>query len=251
MNHFNSEKSMFYYLPLIAEGEKSISFQTDSYWIAKSDKDYPTWIWTKDNITKEEVEELKELIKKYFLTPGKNSFNSKKEIWEELSKEYRIERAMEMGYLECRQLSNIAIGEGFIDHPNYGDKIKLAKFWQDFKKFMNPKKEYNFTDCLKEVEQWYETDRFYVWRNKQGKVVSMACYDLQDNIAKISHVYTPEEERNKGYCQSLIYELTKQLLKKNYLPMLYTDYGYQPSNYAYQKVGYKNKGNLMNYTIQK
>ena len=36
-------------------------------------------------------------------------------------------------------------------------------------------------------------------RNSDNKIVCMAGYGIVENQAKLNHVYTPTEERKKGY----------------------------------------------------
>ena len=79
----------------------------------------------------------------------------------------------------------------------------------------------------------------------------MASYNVIDNQAKINHVYTPKEERGKGYAAKLIYHITDSILKRKLVPVLYTDYNYEPSNKAYKNVGYKDCGILINFTCSK
>ena len=66
----------------------------------------------------------------------------------------------------------------------------------------------------------------------------MVSYGVADNQARLNHVYTPPEERQKGYAANLIYLMTNELLDKGLVPLLYTDYNYIPSNKAYINVGY-------------
>ena len=79
----------------------------------------------------------------------------------------------------------------------------------------------------------------------------MAGYSTVGDSAKITHVFTPQEERNKGFCQYLIYSLSKKLLDEGYKPLLYTDYSYASSNRAYQNVGFIDEGILINFSIKK
>jgi predicted GNAT family acetyltransferase len=72
-----------------------------------------------------------------------------------------------------------------------------------------------------------------------------------DNQVKLSHVYTPIDERSKGYASNLIYTLTNELLEKELIPLLYTDYNYKPSNKAYINAGYEDTGILINFTCSK
>ena len=56
-------------------------------------------------------------------------------------------------------------------------------------------------------------------------------------------------QRNKGYCKSLIHELTKLLMDKGIEPMLYTEYNNISANRAYQSLGYENKEILICFDI--
>ena len=78
--------------------------------------------------------------------------------------------------------------------------------------------------------------------------MSMAGYDIIDDKAKISHVYTPDGERRKGYAFNL---MTKELLNKNLTPLLYTDSKYKASNGAYEAVGYKRQRILINFSCSR
>ena len=66
-----------------------------------------------------------------------------------------------------------------------------------------------------------------VEQNKEGKIVTMGTYKENAGQARIGHVYTPESERGKAYAANLIYEMTKLLLEKELVPLLYTDYNFR------------------------
>ena len=104
------------------------------------------------------------------------------------------------------------------------------------------------TEALEEVEYWLDKDNFYVWRNTLGKAVATASYDIMNDQAKLTNVYTAKDERCKGYCTSLVSEITAMILKQNLIPLLYTN-NKIASNHAYHKVGYEEKGSLISMTI--
>ena len=79
----------------------------------------------------------------------------------------------------------------------------------------------------------------------------MVSYSVTGNQAKLSHVYTPIEERKKGYAANLIYLVTNALLEKGLVPLLYTDYNYIPSDRAYINAGYEDTGILINFSCSK
>ena len=79
----------------------------------------------------------------------------------------------------------------------------------------------------------------------------MANYDEVDGQAKLSHVYTPINERGKGYASNLVYSITNGLLKRGLVPLLYTDYNYIHSNKAYINAEYEDTGILINFSCSK
>ena len=66
----------------------------------------------------------------------------------------------------------------------------------------------------KDVEEFLNSGRFYILRNSNGKIVCMASYNLTENQAKISHVYTPTEERFKYMGEYRYREITVEELYK-------------------------------------
>ena len=80
----------------------------------------------------------------------------------------------------------------------------------------------------------------------------MAHYTINaDWTAKVWLVYTPEEERGKGYAAKLVHEITKMILDKWYVPVLYTDQNYPNSNKVYANAGYENGWTLVNFSLTK
>lgn len=250
VKEFLKEKDLFYILGIISSSDKSILYSDlDTYVIGQSAKNLPIWIWSKDNISSEKQTELKEELSK-FLETGENKITSKKELYEILNKDFTTTDYFEMGYLSCDEVIKPSNKKGIFVRPNYSDVTTLAKYWIDNEKEME-KLDISMNDALEEVQGWIDSKTFYVLKDNSGKIVSMAGYSQLDNVAKITHVYTPKEERGKGYCKSLIYSLTKKLLEDGYTPMLYTDYNYEASNTAYKRVGFEEKGLLINYKIIK
>ena len=247
---FQKEKEKFYLLSVIATGEDPLLYSdNENYIVGRSEVGYPTWIWTIDNLKPEKVEEIKEVLENY-LVEGENKFTCKKELYDLLSKEYDTKDYFEMGFLSCKEQIEPPKVEGKFTKPSYGDKVTLAEYWRDNNKELY-KKYISQMEALEEVERWLDSEKFYVWKDTTGEAVCMAGYSTIDDLAKITHVFTPKEERGKGYCKNLIYSLSKQLMEEGKKPLLYTDYQYQASNKAYQAVGYEEGGILINFSIHK
>lgn len=252
IKEFQEEKDMFYLLLLISHSDEKLIFSDKkNYIIARSNPGLPVWIWSKDNLSQELIMEIEKIIKEHYLHDEITPFTCKKELYEALEKNFECSDYFEMGFLSCLKVKNIKKIDGFLDHPNYGDKTTLAKYWQNNEKELQSRQDITFENALEEVEDWLENDNFYVWRNQNGKIVSMASFGIEENFAKITHVYTPKEERCKGYCTNLIHSLTINLLQEGLHPILYTDYHYLASNHTYQKVGFQDQGFLINFKIKR
>ena len=247
---FQKEKDKFYLLSLIAsqEGSKLYS-DLENYILGRCEDNMPCWIWTKDNMTEEVYKNLKIDLENYLLD-GKTKYTCKKELYDLLKRDYQTSNYYEMGYLSCDNLIKPKERKGIFVRPSYNDREVLAQYWMDNEKEIE-QKDLSKEEALEEVDLWLKGKRFYVLMDNSGKIVSMAGYSIVGDTAKITHVFTPKEERRKGYCTNLIYELTKKLQDDDLKPLLYTDYHYEASNKAYQSIGYQDEGILINFVITK
>ncbi len=227
----------------------------DNYIICRGSKKWPTWIWTKDNFNHTKVNEIEELIKLYLTDNKKDKFTCKKELYDLL-----VERKFpnlnkddyfEMGFLICHKAIKPKECDGVLSRPNKEDRKTLEQYWYQDNIEMNGIEPITKEQAKKDVDGFLVDDKFYILRNPQGKIVSMVNYSIIDNQAKLSHVYTPIEERKKGYATNLIYLITKKLLNEGFVTLLYTDYNYIPSNKAYINAGYTDCGILINFTCSK
>lgn len=226
-----------------------------NYIICRGSKEWPTWIWTKDNFNKSYIEEIEELIRIYLTDNDKDKFTCKKELYDFLVnrnfKNINRDDYFEMGFLICHHTIKPKQCDGVLDKPNEGDRKILEKYWYDDNIEMNGTEPITKEQAKKDVDGFINTDNFFVLRNSQNKIVCMAGYRITDNQAKLNHVYTPAEERRKGYAANLIYLMTNDLLDRGLVPLLYTDYNYIPSNKAYINAGYEDTGILINFSCSK
>ena len=227
----------------------------ENYFICRSEKDCPTWIWTKENFDKTKVNEIEELIEMYLTENTKDKFTCKKELYDLLVKDnfkyINKEDYFEMGFLRCREVKKPKECDGYLSKAKEEDREILEEYWYNDCHEMEDVEPITIEQAKEDVDAFLQDEKFYVLRNKNNKIVSMAYYNVKEDQAKISHVYTPPEERRKGYSANLIYLVTKELLEKNYVPVLYTDYNYIASNKAYKNAGYEEEGLLINFTCSK
>ena len=226
-----------------------------NYIICRGSKKWPTWIWTKDRFDKSIIEEIEELIKMYLTENEKDKFTCKKELYDILvNREFKYinkDDYFEMGFLICYKTKKPKKCDGVLSRPCEEDRQILERYWYDDNMEMNGVEPITKEQAIKDVDEFIKSDNFYMLKNTNNKIVCMASYGITEKQAKINHVYTPIEERKKGYAANLIYLMTNDLLNRGLIPLLYTDYNYIPSNKAYINAGYEDAGILINFSCSK
>ena len=238
----------------LASAEVLLYSDDENYLLCRGNEKYPTWVWTKDHLSKDKYLEVMESMKYYLTNREKDKFTCKKEFYDFLVQEnytyLNLEDYFEMGFLRCYQVKEPKTCDGYLDHALESDLDLLAQYWYQSNQEMGVETK-TYEEAYEEMKDLYLDDTFYVWRNSKHEVVSMACYRVTEDVAKVGHVFTSKEERGKGYAANLVYALTKLLLEYNYVPLLYTDLHYPASNKAYQNVGYEDEGMLVNFSCSK
>lgn len=227
----------------------------ESYIVCRGSKKWPTWIWTSDSFDKSKIGEIEELIEIYLTDNERDKFTCKKELYDLLIERnfanLNADDYFEMGFLICHKTKAPKVCDGVLSKPTEKDSEVLTKYWYDDNIEMNGVDPITLEQAKKDVETFISDDKFYILRNSENKIVCMASYSITGEQAKINHVYTPVDERKKGYAANLIYLMTNDILKRGLVPLLYTDYNYIPSNKAYINAGYEDEGILINFSCSK
>lgn len=94
-------------------------------------------------------------------------------------------------------------------------------------------------DVKKRVASFVDEQEVFLWENN-GKVVSMMKKARPSKHGvTVSFVFTPKEERKKGYARTMVAAGTKELLKEYDFCVLYTDLMNPTSNKIYMEIGYE------------
>ena len=258
---FLKDRYKFDMIHKILSGEEiTLYSDEENFFLARNEVGKSTWIWTKDDLTDEKnLEEIKEVMSLYFSDLESDQFTAKKEFYDYLDKtDYKNlnrEDYFEMGFLICENTKPAKKVDGGMTIATEEDLDIIAEYVFRFSSFiikiMNLSIEAALEKSKEETREFIKAKELYTWKNKDGKIVSIAKYEIYGETARINHVYTPEEERSKGYAANLIHDMTDMLLAKGAIPLLYTDYSYLPSNTAYKNVGYEDKGILINFSCSK
>jgi len=254
------EKTTFNIISLILTSD-TLEYYTDgeNYLICRSNPNTPIWVWNKDSISEEIVKEI--LTKLDNMLDGDKviQITSKEVIFKKLMSKYKdiivdnyfMQKGnyLQMRAYECKNLIKPKNTIGYKERPNYDDIELLAYFQKcDIEDTIREEyaKEVTEETLLETAKRHIDIPNFYVWK-VNNKIVATAGYI--DN--RISMVFTNREDRGNGYAGMICYELCDELIKQGKTPMLYADADYIPSNKAYQKIGFKEVGNLYNVKIGK
>lgn len=250
---FLNDRQKFYLLcQNLGRSTLELFSDEENYIICRGAKNIPTCIWSKDHINTSILKEIEGGIRMFI--NGTKKFDCKRELFEMLQEdEFKPmnDDGFEIGFLLCEKTVEPLITDGYIDVPNLEDEETLINFLIDDINNMDGATPIDRAEATREIKDLYSSHDFYVWRNEDGKIVCMGGVSRYDSLGKIGHVYTPPEERNNGYASNLVYEMTNKLLEQGVEPLLYTDYNYGKANRVYKKVGYEDRGTLMNFSCEK
>lgn len=218
--------------------ETAIYSDEESYIFVLGKSHKPIWLWTIDNISNEKIYEIRDIIQ-YFCSKGFTSFACRESFYLHLEGECNCLNLDELsGCYICNYPIKPKTCSGYLDKAKEEDKTIITEMWYADCAQANPDDHISYELAKKFTERFLESGTFYVWRDN-GKIVSMVDYTRIDGYAEVAHAYTIPEERGKGYMANAVYELTKIIIEKGFIPVLSTDYNYVPSNKCYQKIGYE------------
>ncbi len=81
--------------------------------------------------------------------------------------------------------------------------------------------------------------KLYLWCPEEEPVAMAACVRETPSVAAVSLVYTPPEQRGKGYAKSVTAALSELLLQRFQACCLFTDLSHPVSGIVYQRIGYQ------------
>lgn len=247
------QQSRFSLLYKIIES-KNVKIVSDesNYIIAQSDENMPVWVWNKEDISDIKIKEIIEKLEEFIARSGEIKVTASEEIYNAIQgrNNYFVDNYFEMGSYYCKNTIEPRKSEGRLDFANLEDLETISKYRIDeLKELENI--DGNYDEIYKKSKKLIESGDFYVWRNNDNKVVCTAVINNSGQFSRINKVYTPVEDRCKGYAKNIIFELTNKALNEGYIPVLYTDYNYPASNKAYTAVGYEDLGKLINFSLKR
>ncbi|WP_270342939.1 GNAT family N-acetyltransferase [Bacillus mobilis] len=193
-------------------------------------------------IAEEDIVELaKELTKVYPNVPG---LIGNKKVVQRLAEEIaaienkKMNVAMEQGIYELKQVQKKWNGDGIFREVS-SEELPLIEQW--IYQFCEDVKLPTTKEEAKQTAHTLITNRRLFGLEVDGKLVSVAAKTRPTtNNITVNFVYTPKEERKKGYASSCVAALSQRMLDEGYkTTTLYTDLANPTSNKIYQEIGYE------------
>ncbi len=133
-----------------------------------------------------------------------------------------------------------------------GEEKLLGSWIVNFAQDALPKSEQlNADDAVKKAAELIAAERLMVW-DVDGKPRAQAGFSGTTNVARINMVYTPPEERGRGYGSAVVADISqRQLDAGKKMCCLYADARNPVSNSIYRKIGYEFVGRSSLYVLEK
>ena len=157
--------------------------------------------------------------------------------WQTLA-EVPVRRRMQQRIHVCRAVEDLppAPGRARPAHPD--DAALLERWWLAFNADVGMP--HQLEEAAPAVRGMIERNETLIWEDG-GRAVSCAKWSRRTpHGVAIALVYTPPEERGKGYATTCVAELTRQQLASGReFCCLYTDLANPTSNAIYARIGYR------------
>jgi GNAT superfamily N-acetyltransferase len=102
-----------------------------------------------------------------------------------------------------------------------------------------------------ELERRIETGRVYVWVDGDDAPVNLtAATPPAFGVSRIGPVYTPKEQRGRGYASACVYAVSRLLRESGERPCLFTDQANPTSNKIYEAIGYRPLVDMANLRVE-
>ena len=184
---------------------------------------------------------IEHLIKAQWRLPG---VSGQKDIAEVFAHLWQVHAGqapnltMSQRVYELRGVVMLPFPEGHFRRAYKQDKGLLISWFVAFAKEAMGKEESSVD--VGRIRMAVDMGNVYVWE-RAGKLVSMALRQRPiSHAVSIGGVYTPLQERKKGYASACVAKLSQLLLDEGFTFInLFTDLANPTSNDIYQKIGYK------------
>ena len=148
-----------------------------------------------------------------------------------------------MRVFEAREVADLPLSPGKLRLACADDHLLMARWIVGLSEAIG--EPVDLESGRSRAEKLIKDQQLYVW-DRDGPVSIAGVSRPMRNGMTIGLVYTPPEQRSKGYATSCVLLLTKKLLSDGYsFCSLYTDLSNPTSNSIYTKIGYVPVGDAL------
>lgn len=102
-----------------------------------------------------------------------------------------------------------------------------------------------------EMGRRIENGRVYVWVDDDDRPVNVTAATAPAyGVSRIGPVYTPREQRGRGYASAAVYAVSAQLRERGERACLFTDQANPTSNKIYEAIGYRRVVDMANLRVE-
>ena len=151
---------------------------------------------------------------------------------------------MRMRVFEARAVADVPLAAGVLRLASMDDHPLMAQ-WIDAFSQEALGEPADRDKANKSAERFIADKQLYIWDCNGPVSIAKTTRPMRNGIS-VTAVYTPPEQRNKGYSTSCVASLTKKLLSERYsFCSLFADQSNPISNSIYEKIGYVPLGNAL------
>jgi GNAT superfamily N-acetyltransferase len=102
-----------------------------------------------------------------------------------------------------------------------------------------------------ELARRIRSGRVFVWVDDDDRPVNVTVATMPAyGVSRIGPVYTPKQERGRGYASAAVYAVSKLLRESGERPCLFTDQANPTSNKIYEAIGYRRLVDMANLRVE-
>ncbi len=145
---------------------------------------------------------------------------------------------------EARAVADVPLAAGALRLASMDDHPLMAQ-WIDAFSQEALGEPADLDGANKSAERFIADKQLYIWDCNGPVSIAKTTRPMRNGIT-VTAVYTPPEQRNKGYSTSCVASLTKKLLSERYsFCSLFADQSNPTSNSIYMKIGYVPLGDAL------
>ena len=166
--------------------------------------------------------------------------------WAEAVPSASPKETMRLRVFEARTVADVPFAAGALRLASIDDHPLMAQ-WMDAFSQEALGEPADLDEAKKSAERFIADKQLYIWDCNGPVSIAKTTRPMRNGIS-VTAVYTPPEQRNKGYATSCVASLTKKLLSEHYsFCSLFADQANPTSNSIYAKIGYASLGDALEF----